>query len=75
MGKDDGIVRQTVRFPLALWRAIEAARGEPGKPRASFNDTLLYLVREGLKATGQRTDEDAPGQYEPSLRAALHLAA
>lgn len=71
MVKGDEVVRQTVRFPLALWRAIEAARGEPGKPRASFNDTLLYLVREGLRATGQAEGESEPGNFRPKiLRAA-----
>jgi hypothetical protein len=65
---EKSMVRQTARFPRSLWRAIEEARGEPGKPRASFNDTLLYLVREGLKATGRPVPTEAePGNWTPAL--------
>lgn len=59
MSKQDGPVRQTVRFPKHIHAAIEAARGEPSKPRASFNDTLVYLVQAGLRATGQAVKQDA----------------
>lgn len=76
MAKSDEMVRQTVRFPKRIHAAVEAARGEPGKPKASFNDTLLYLVREGLKATGREIKgESEPGNFVPTLRAPLHLAA
>lgn len=70
MAKDDLTIRQTVRFPQEVHAAIEAVRGEPGKPKASFNDTLLYLVREGLKATGHAMQETEPGQWVPVLLAA-----
>jgi hypothetical protein len=68
--KEDLVIRQTVRFPKEVHEAIEAARGAPGKPKASFNDTLLYLVREGLKATGQAVKETEPGNWVPELLAA-----
>lgn len=71
MDKEEDIIRQTVRFPKSVHEAVEAARGQPGKPRASFNNTLLYLVREGLKATGHTLPEESDeGHWQPALLAA-----
>jgi hypothetical protein len=67
MDKGDEVVRQTVRFPKRIHEAVEAARGNPKKPRPSFNEVLMDLVMEGLRATGQELKEEAePGPWEPA---------
>ena len=67
------IVRQTVRLPKRVYDAIEAARGTPGRPRASFHETMLYLILKGLQATGQEVKgENEPGPWAPALHRHLH---
>ncbi len=67
------IVRQTVRLPKRVYDAIEAARGTPGKPRPSFHETMLYLILEGLRATGQGiVEETEPGNWLPALHRPIY---
>jgi hypothetical protein len=56
------------RFPLRLPDDVDAeiralAQGDGRRPPAGINDTILFLIKEGLKAV----KESKPGQFPPAL--------
>ena len=60
------------RFPLRLPEDVDAeiralAKGDGKRPPAGINDTILFLIAEGLKSL---KSEDKPGQWESALIAA-----
>lgn len=60
------------RFPLRLPTDLDAeirklAQGDGKRPPAGINETILFLLREGLKSVKSET---TPGQWEPALMAA-----
>lgn len=57
----------TGRFPLRLPEDLDAeiralARGTSNRPPAGINDTIVFLIRKGLKALKA---EQASGNSEP----------
>lgn len=49
------------RFPLRLPEEVDAeiralAKGDGKRPPAGINETILFLIREGLKAIKSETD-------------------
>lgn len=60
------------RFPLRLTEELDAevrklAQGDGTRPPAGINDTILFLIREGLKNVKKA---DASGNWTPELMAA-----
>lgn len=56
--------KATERFPLRLPEEVDAeirtlAKGDGTRPPAGLNDTILFLIQEGLKAI---KSEKKPGQ-------------
>ena len=61
--------KESARFPLRLPPELDTevrklARGDGKHPPAGINDTILFLIREGLKAIGKETE---PGPWVPEL--------
>lgn len=65
----DGKMKKTSeRFPLRLPIEMDAeirklARGDGSHPPAGINETILFLIREGLKSIKSETK---PGQFPPA---------
>jgi hypothetical protein len=60
--------KNTGRFPLRVPDDVDAeirslAQGDGKRPPAGINDTILFLIREGLKAV----KEGKSGQLPPAL--------
>jgi hypothetical protein len=69
---DDRIERDKGRFSLRLPPDVAAevrafAKGNGTRPPAGINETILFLIQEGLKAVKK---EKAPGPWSPALRRA-----
>lgn len=69
---DDKPKRASERFPLRLPSDLDEeirklARGDGTRPPAGINDTILFLLREGLKSIKQESES---GNWEPALMAA-----
>lgn len=65
------------RFPLRLPIDLDAeireiAKGDETHPPSTINDTIVYLLREALRARKEKQGmkETEPGQWEPTLLAA-----
>lgn len=61
--------KDSTRFPLRLPPELdtevrELAQGDGKRPPAGINDTILFLIREGLKAI---KSEKEPGQLLAAL--------
>lgn len=61
--------KNSERFPLRLPEAVDAeiralAKGDGKRPPAGLNDTILFLIQEGLKAI---KSEKEPGQFLAAL--------
>lgn len=66
---DDTPKREGSRFPLRLPPDLDTevrdlAKGDGKRPPAGINDTILFLIREGLKAI---KSEKEPGQLLAAL--------
>lgn len=61
--------KNSERFPLRLPEEVDAeiralAKGDGKRPPAGLNDTILFLIQEGLKAI---KSEKEPGQFLAAL--------
>lgn len=62
------------RFPLRLPADVDAeireiAKGDASHPPSTINDTIVYLLREALRARkeNQGKAEKEPGRWVPAL--------
>ena len=65
----DKLKKASERFPLRLPEQVDAeiralAKGDGKRPPAGINDTILFLIQEGLKAM---ESEKEPGQFLTAL--------
>jgi hypothetical protein len=73
---DDKMKKTSERFPLRLPVEMDAeirklARGDGTHPPAGINETILFLIREGLKSIKSETK---PGPLMPAQPAAAVTA-
>ena len=61
-----------VRLPPDLHEQVRRFAGaSPARPKASLNETVIFLLRAGLAAVKRsETSETEPGQWAPELLAA-----
>lgn len=69
--------KTTERFPLRLPVELDAeirkiARGDGTGPASTINETIVFLLREALRARKDRqgVSEKEPGQWRPARLAA-----